>query len=203
MPKCGHYINIMIELFIRKYGLYRFHPFDQYIGIKAGKALTLAGSDSIEMATGVSLGNYVVFDARSFGIGKITIGADSEIHDYCQLKCFGGSIKIGEKSSVNPFCILYGHGGLTIGNNSRIATHCVMIPANHSFDRLDIPIARQEETRKGIVIGDDVWIGANSVILDGVTIGNGAVIGAGSVVSRDIAPCAVGVGVPAKVIKTR
>jgi acetyltransferase-like isoleucine patch superfamily enzyme len=85
----------------------------------------------------------------------------------------------------------------------RIATHCVIVPANHRFDSLDVPIARQPVVAKGISVEDDVWIGANSVILDGVTIGTGSVIGAGSVVTRDIQPFSVCVGNPARVIGIR
>jgi acetyltransferase-like isoleucine patch superfamily enzyme len=99
--------------------------------------------------------------------------------------------------------VLYGHGGLRIGNFVRIATHCVLVPANHGFDRLDVPIARQPVQALGITIEDDVWIGANSVVLDGVTIGRGAIIGAGTVVTKDVRPYAICVGNPARVIGDR
>jgi acetyltransferase-like isoleucine patch superfamily enzyme len=115
----------------------------------------------------------------------------------------GGDIVIGDDCSVNPYSILYGHGGLKIGDKVRIASHTVIIPGNHKFGRVDIPIFRQGVTMKGIVIDDDVWIGANCTILDGVSIGKGAVIGAGSVVTRDVEPFSVVAGVPARVITTR
>jgi acetyltransferase-like isoleucine patch superfamily enzyme len=116
---------------------------------------------------------------------------------------YGGFIRIGDHCSVNPFCVLYGHGGLTIGNNVRIATCTVIIPANHVFSDLDIPIHKQGTTALGIVIEDNVWIGANVTILDGVRIGRGAVIGAGAVVTKDVDPLHVVGGVPACTIKVR
>ncbi|WP_040920406.1 acyltransferase [Leptonema illini] len=135
--------------------------------------------------------------------GSIKIGAGCRIHHFAQLLTYRGHIILGENCSVNPFTILYGHGGLTIGNNVRIAAHVVIIPSNHNFQRIDIPIFQQGHSQKGITIGDDVWIGANSVILDGVTIGNGAIVSAGAVVRADVAPYEIVGGVPAKRIGVR
>jgi len=135
--------------------------------------------------------------------GKITIGKDSNIHDYAMLLTYGGTITIGDHSTVNPFCILYGHGGLNIGNGVRIAAHTVIIPANHNYEDPDAYIYTQRITKKGIRIMDDVWIGSGAKILDGVTIGKGAVVGAGAVVTKDVSDYMVVAGVPAKIIKCR
>jgi acetyltransferase-like isoleucine patch superfamily enzyme len=94
-------------------------------------------------------------------------------------------------------------GGLRIGNDVRIAAHCVVIPANHIYEDPDRPICRQGLTKSGIVIGDDVWIGTNVTILDGTNIGKGAVIAAGAVVRGNLDPMTVYAGVPAHCIKTR
>ncbi|GGG07680.1 hypothetical protein GCM10010913_31840 [Paenibacillus aceti] len=116
---------------------------------------------------------------------------------------YGGSIEIGENCSINSFCHINGNGGLKIGNNVRIATNCTLIPANHIFSDPNIPITFQGETREGITIEDDVWLGAGVKVLDGVVIGRGSVIGAGSVVNKSIPPFSIAVGIPAKVIKKR
>jgi len=140
---------------------------------------------------------------RIVGGGSVSIGPGSQIHDYAMLMTYGGDIRLGGGCTVNPFCVLYGHGGLTIGDHVRIATHCVIIPANHNFNDLDKPIWQQAETRVGIVIEDDVWIGAGARVMDGVRIGRGSVIGAGAVVTKSIPPGSVAVGVPARVIGQR
>lgn len=114
-----------------------------------------------------------------------------------------GSIRLGEYNSVNPYCVIYGHGSLSCGDYVRIAAHTVIIPANHVFSGLDRPIARQGLSKKGIRIGGDVWIGAGCRLLDGIVIGDGAVLAAGAVVNRDVPAFAVVGGVPAKILKMR
>jgi acetyltransferase-like isoleucine patch superfamily enzyme len=135
--------------------------------------------------------------------GNITIGPGTIIQPFAYLHSHAGSIRLGKNCSVNPYAVLYGEGGLEIGDNVRIAAHTVIIPGNHQFDRLDIPISEQGLTCQGIVIEDDVWIGAGVRILDGVRIARGCVIGAGSVVTRSTEPYGVYVGSPARLLKTR
>lgn len=135
--------------------------------------------------------------------GKLTINKNSIIDDLSILDPYGGEIKIGENCFIGPHSVLYGHGGLSIGNNVLIATHTLIIPANHKYQDASIPICMQGLNYKGIIIQDDVWIGAGVKILDGTTIGKGSIVGAGSVVNKNIPPFSVVVGVPAKVIKSR
>jgi len=135
--------------------------------------------------------------------GRIIIGDNNEFHYNVILMTYGGTIEIGDNCSINPFTILYGHGNLRIGNNVLIAGQCMIIPANHRFDSIDIPINRQGETRKGIIIEDDVWIGGGCQILDGVRISKGSIVAAGSVINKDIPAYSIVGGVPAKIIKSR
>jgi acetyltransferase-like isoleucine patch superfamily enzyme len=92
---------------------------------------------------------------------------------------------------------------LVIGCNTIIGAHTVIIPFNHGFERADMPMNLQPLTKKGIVIADDVWIGASCCILDGVRIGKGAIIGAGAVVTRDVNDYNVAIGVSAVAVRSR
>ena len=135
------------------------------------------------------------------GGGTITIGRNCEIHPFAMLLTYGGDIRIGDDCSVNPFTIVYGHGGVSIGDGVRIAAHTVVIPANHTPGTDGQAVKDAPVIARGIVIGNNVWIGAGSRILDGVEIGPNAVIGAGSVVTRPVPAGATVVGVPARLLE--
>lgn len=135
--------------------------------------------------------------------GHIEIGAESTICRYSIVQSAGGVISIGIDSLVGDHCNLFGQGNLTIGNHVMIASGVRIVPNQHTFENPLTPIGQQPCRSVGIVIKDDVWIGVNAVVLDGVTIGTGAIIGAGSVVTRDIPDYAIAAGVPAKVMKFR
>jgi len=152
----------------------------------------------------VGEGSLIAPDAWLDGAnGSIKIGRRCLIHPGAMLLPYDGFIVLGDDCSVNPYAILYGHGGLSIGNGVRIATHTVLIPANHIYADPDTPIFRQDVTMEGIVIEDDVWVGCNVTILDGVRIGKGCVIAAGSVVTKSAEPYTVLAGCPARPIKKR
>jgi len=108
--------------------------------------------------------------------------------------------------------VLISRGGhFRAGRNSKIAIgdNCLFGPSviiethNHGFSRTDIPMNQQQLTEKDIIIGNDVWVGARVVILQGVTIGDGAIVAAGAVVTKDVAPYSIVGGVPAKLIRMR
>ena len=128
---------------------------------------------------------------------------------------------IGKKSVVEPYaCINNAVGDVVIGDHSRIGLHCTVIgpvrigshvnlaqgitvsALNHNFNDTDKTIDNQGVSTKEVVIEDDVWIGANAVILPGVTIGNHSVIAAGAVVTKSIPPHSLAAGVPAIVKRT-
>lgn len=128
----------------------------------------------------------------------LELGSNVCLHKGAVIDTSFGNIEIGNNVSVNPYTILYGHGGLSLGSNVRIAAHCVFIPANHGFRDKTTPIMHQKLSAKGIIVEDNVWFGARCVVLDGVRIGHSSVVAAGSVVTRDVPPYHVTKGPPAK-----
>jgi acetyltransferase-like isoleucine patch superfamily enzyme len=137
------------------------------------------------------------------GGGTIRIGKNCEIHPFSMILTYGGDIEIGDNCSLNPFAIIYGHGGVQIGNGVRIAAHTTIIPANHSPPSDGVPLQLSGVTGKGILIDDNVWLGAGCRVLDGVHISRNVIVGAGSVVSRSVPANTTVAGVPARVIKVR
>ncbi len=189
------------RLFLNKF--FRFFKFGY---IRGENILSLRAS--ISRSLKLSLGEKVLVEKYARltcrGDGVIEIGDKSYIGPYVLLETQrGGFIKIGSNTRIDTFCVIYGAGGVTIGNDCLIACHTVIVAGNHNFSDITKKINTQGLTAKGITIGDDVWIGTGVSILDGVHIGSHTVIGAGSVVTKDIPDNSIAVGVPAKVIKTR
>ena len=112
-------------------------------------------------------------------------------------------IVIGDRTNINEYCYLDGVGGLLIGNDVLVAPQCSINSSGHEFKNPDMKIIDQSRRLSTVIIEDDVWIGANSTIVPGVKIGKGAVVGAGSVVTKDLPPYSISMGVPAKVTDFR
>jgi galactoside O-acetyltransferase len=110
---------------------------------------------------------------------------------------------LADRVMINSGCYLSGEGSLTMGDDVLIGPNTCILSAGHAFTDPDKVIQKQPITYGPVVIEKGAWIGASSVVLQGVTIGEGAVIGAGAVVPRTIPPFAVAVGNPARIIKFR
>ncbi len=109
----------------------------------------------------------------------------------------GKNIKIGKKVFINEGCCFQDQGGIEIGDNCLIGQQVVIATLNHDLNRA----CRGDMLPKPVKIGKNVWIGAHSTILGGVTVGDNAVIAAGAVVNKDVPANTVVAGVPAKIIK--
>jgi len=110
-------------------------------------------------------------------------------------------MQIGDRVSIHPHTYIVGE--VIIGDNVGIAAKCSIIAQSHNYADSTIPFKMQGVSSKPICIGNDVWIGTNSVILGGTKIGDGVIIGAGSVVSGEISPYSVVMGNPARVFYNR
>lgn len=131
---------------------------------------------------------------------RIVIGAHSSIDSFVKVKPAGGTgdLVIGERTVINSGCVLYTGNGISIGNDVAIAANCTFAPVNHAYKDKARRINQQGflPSRGGIVIEDDVWIGANVIILDGAILRTGCVIGAGSLVRGEISAFSIQAGNP-------
>ena len=110
---------------------------------------------------------------------------------------------MGQDVFLGPYTVIHGHGGVRIGKDSLIAAHCRIVSSNHRVPGRDRRIRWEPDVLLPVTIGEDVWLGAGVSVLGGVTIGDGCVIGAGAVVTKNVPPYSVALGVPAVVVGTR
>lgn len=138
---------------------------------------------------------------------RIVVGRNSVLDSFVKIKPAGGrgDLLIGQNTTVNSGCVFYTGNGIEIGDNVAIAANTTFAPVNHEYRRRDLLILQQgfRPSKGGIVVEDDVWIGANCVILDGAVLRRGCVIGAGSVVRGEIAAYSINAGQPLSLIGWR
>lgn len=138
---------------------------------------------------------------------RIVVMADAVIDSFVKIKPAGGNgdVTIGEGTIINSGCVIYTGNGVIIGRKCAIAANCTFAATNHAYRDRSLPITAQGfvPSKGGIVLGDDVWIGANCVILDGAEIGEGCVIAAGSIVRTRLDPYGIYAGLPLRKIGER
>ncbi len=173
-------------------------------GTVFGRGITLQHSRKISMGKNCVIDEYCKLSAQGNDQSVIVLGNEVLLGRSTVLGTRDGLIEIDDFCNIGANCRLGTTSKIKFGKHVLLAANCYIGGAAHQFDRLDVPIMRQGyESRGGVVVEDDVWLGANVIILDGVTVGTGSVIGAGSVVTKDIPPYSIAVGVPAKVKGTR
>lgn len=131
---------------------------------------------------------------------RIVLGERVVIDAFVKIKPAGGvgDVVIGPDTVINSGCVLYTGNGITIGAGVAVAANCTFAPTNHEYRRRDLPIRAQgfRPSKGGILVEDDVWIGANCVLLDGAILRRGCVIGAGSIVRGEIPAYSIQAGNP-------
>ncbi|MCE1202081.1 MAG: acyltransferase [Bacteroidia bacterium] len=130
---------------------------------------------------------------------NFVLGFDSTIEDFATINNGVGDVIIGDRTRIGLGCVVI--GPVTVGNDVMFAQNIVVSGLNHGYQDLSLPPSLQPVDTKPIHIGDEVWIGANSVITAGVNIGKHSVVAAGSVVTKPVPPYSVVAGNPAKVLK--
>jgi acetyltransferase-like isoleucine patch superfamily enzyme len=106
-------------------------------------------------------------------------------------------LRLGSDVDIGEYVVIRASGGVSIGDRVLIATGAAVVSTGHPV----APPRFRQVISKPIAIGDDVWIGANAVVLPGVAIGSGSVVAAGAVVTRDVPALCVVAGVPARIIR--
>lgn len=150
--------------------------------------------------------NGTVFRGYSKGIKNVSFGGKNRVPGRCN---FSGSIKLGYGTTLGYNNFL--HGNIEVGKYCQFGADVAIHSTNHPTSYLstyinknlfDGALSNLKEI-KTILIGNDVWIGHNAIVVGGVNIGNGAIVASGSVVTKDVPPYSIVAGVPAKVVRKR
>lgn len=172
-----------------------------------GSNVTLRHPQFIKIGRGNILEDFVFIDALS--TDGVNLGNNVKIAKHTTIECtgvirnIGKGLIIGSNSAIGAYSYIGAQGGIKIGENVIMGPRVNFHSENHNYNDLNIPIRLQGESRKGIVVEDDCWVGAGSVFLDGSYVEKGCVIAAGSVVKAHFPPFSIIGGVPAKIIKSR
>lgn len=135
---------------------------------------------------------------------NISLGKGTTIGSFTKVKATEGKLLVGERGGFANGCfIAAGESGLEIGDNFICGPNVIITSSNYITDQKDVHFEDQGVTSKGIKIGNNVWIGGGSVILDGTVIGDNSIVVANSLVNRRFKPNVVIQGNPAKVLITR
>lgn len=144
----------------------------------------------------ILFGDNINIEGRVFLSSRIKLDDNVELRNLTK-----EDLSIDSGTAINRNTVI--RGKVQIGKNVGIAPNCMIIGSNHVFSDPNSDIKKQGSRQLGVIIQDDVWVGANTVILDGVTIGTKSIIGAGSVVTKSIPSYSIAVGNPCRVIKVR
>ena len=130
---------------------------------------------------------------------KFWLGDYSVVESFACINNTVGDVIIGDHTRIGLHNTII--GPVTIGSHVNLAQGITITALNHNFDDSEKRIDQQGISTKEVVLEDDIWVGANAVILPGVTIGKHAVVAAGAIVTKDVPPHSLVAGVPAKVIR--
>ena len=157
-----------------------------------GKNVKILNKQHIRLGNWVKLEDYSEIQGLSKnGIilgDRVTIGRNVQIRpsSYYGVGFIGLGLQMGHDSSIGPNSYIGCAGQVTIGDNVMIGPNVTIIAENHNFQELNKTIKSQGVNQQGVILEDNVWVGANVTILDGVRIGKGAIIGATTLVNKNV-----------------
>jgi acetyltransferase-like isoleucine patch superfamily enzyme len=173
--------------------------------IQSFRALWSARRQGVHIHSSSVIGPLSTFQRgiRDGQRGSITIGPGCQLQYAAVLFAYGGTIVLGRNVFCGPFSVIYGHGGVEIGDDTLVSMHCRILSSEHRIPAPGTRIRSQPDLLKPTRVGRDAWLGAGVTVLGGVSVGEGCVVGAGSVVTKDLPPRTIAYGVPARVVGYR
>jgi len=172
-------------------------------GVVFGQGVVLRHPHKIRLGDGVTVDDLVVLDAKGASNRGIEIGQGVFLGRGTILSCKDGDIVLGDHTNLGFHCEIFSGSSVTVGSYGLFAAQAYLVGGGHEFERKDVVVIDQPRSSRGIVLGDNVWLGAGAKVLDGVRLGHGVVVGANAVVTDDLPDGAIAAGVPARVLRLR
>ena len=168
-----------------------------------GTNVVLRHPGKIRIGDDVAIDDGCVLDAKGSGNRGIDIGSRVFLGRHTLLACKDGDIALEDGVNISYNCTVFSASSVRIGRETLLAAYCYVVGGGHDFDRPDLPVVQQARPSQGIVVGAGGWLGAGSIVLDGVTVGPSAIVGAHAVVTQDVPAFAIVAGAPARVVRDR
>jgi acetyltransferase-like isoleucine patch superfamily enzyme len=172
-------------------------------GVVFGQGVVLRHPHKVRLGDGVTLDDQVVLDAKGSANRGIDVGSGAFQGRGTILSCKDGDIRLGDHANLGFHCEVFSGSSVTIGRHALFAAQVYLVGGGHEFEARDAAVIDQPRTSRGIVLGDNVWLGTGAKVLDGVRIGSDCVVGANAVVTGDLPEGAIAAGVPARVLRLR
>jgi acetyltransferase-like isoleucine patch superfamily enzyme len=168
-----------------------------------GHGVVLRHPAKVQIGDDVTVDDLVVLDAKGATNRGITIGNGVFLGRGTILSCKDGDIVLGDHVNIGFHSEIFSGSRVCVGRHGLLAAYTYLVGGGHEFERSELAVIEQPRASRGIELGDNVWLGAGAVVLDGVRIGSDVVVGAGAVVTSDLPQGAVAAGVPARVRRLR
>lgn len=172
-------------------------------GVVFGQGVVLRHPHKVRLGDGVTVDDLVVLDAKGTSNRGIDVGRGVFLGRGTILSCKDGDIAIGDHGNFGFHCEVFSGSSVTVGKHGLFAAQSYLVGGGHEFERPELAVIDQPRSSRGIVLGDNVWLGTGAKVLDGVRIGRDVVVGANAVVSADLPDGAIAAGVPARVLRHR
>jgi acetyltransferase-like isoleucine patch superfamily enzyme len=197
----GLIYNTLFDRFIMVFRGYLYLQKKVFVG----KNCTFLNKSNIVFGKNVTIEKYTRLDGyakEKIELGNnVKIGADSNLLSTSHFSKYGKGLKIGNNSAIGDFTHFGAPGGIAIGDDVIMGSYISFHSENHNFNDTSKLIREQGVSSKGIILGNNIWVGAKVTFLDGSKIGNNSVVAAGAVVNGEFPNNVVIGGVPAKILK--
>jgi len=171
--------------------------------VSFGVNITLRHPKKIFIGDNVVIDDYCVLDAKGSTNSGIKIGNGVFIGRNTIFSCHNGDIILEDNVNMGVNCLVTSMNSILIKKNNLIAGYVYIVGADHVAEQTDVPVLFQGRRAKGVVLEENIWLGAKVVVLDGAHIGRDTIVGAGSVVGGEIPEYSIAVGTPARVLRDR